>query len=137
VTTRVSPTERIHAQIDELFASEGDLRLVLEQVARLGARLLLQSALEAEVTEFLGRDRSVPVGERRERPGGLEERLPPPHDRDHGRAAHAQSSEAAGHHPAVRVAPLGKGVTRTNAIESLVIAGYVRGLSTRHRGSTR
>jgi len=59
VTTRVSPTERIHAQIDELFASEGDLCLVVEQVARLGPRLLLQSAFEAEVTEFLGRDRYV------------------------------------------------------------------------------
>jgi putative transposase len=36
VTARVSPTERIRAQIDELFASEGDLGEVLEQVARLG-----------------------------------------------------------------------------------------------------
>jgi hypothetical protein len=45
------------AQIDELFASEGDLGEVLEQVARLGACLLLQTALEAEVTEHLGRDR--------------------------------------------------------------------------------
>jgi len=53
MTPRVSPTERIRADIDELFASEGDLHLVLEQVARLRARLLLQSALEAEVTEFL------------------------------------------------------------------------------------
>jgi putative transposase len=57
VTPRVSPTERIGAQIDELFASEGDLGEVLESVARLGARLLLQTALEAEVTEFLGRNR--------------------------------------------------------------------------------
>ena len=30
---------------------------VLEDVARLGAQLLVQAALEAEVTEFLGRDR--------------------------------------------------------------------------------
>jgi transposase-like protein len=29
----------------------------LEQVARLGAQLLMQAALEAELTEFLGRDR--------------------------------------------------------------------------------
>jgi hypothetical protein len=29
----------------------------LEEVARLGAQLLMQAALEAEVTEFLGRDR--------------------------------------------------------------------------------
>ena len=29
----------------------------LEEVARLGAQLLMQAALEAEVSEFLGRDR--------------------------------------------------------------------------------
>ncbi len=57
MTARVSPTERIRAQIDELFASEGDLGQVLEEVARLATRLLLQTALEAEVTEFLGRTR--------------------------------------------------------------------------------
>ena len=57
MTARVSPTERIRAQIDELFASEGDLGQVFEEVARLASRLLLQSVLEAEVTEFLGRDR--------------------------------------------------------------------------------
>jgi len=49
VAVRVSPTGRIRA--------EGDLGEVLEQVARPGARLLLQSALSAEVTEFLGRNR--------------------------------------------------------------------------------
>jgi transposase-like protein len=30
---------------------------VLEEVARLGARLLIQTAVEAEVAEFLGRAR--------------------------------------------------------------------------------
>src|SRR3954454_13247534 len=54
---RVSPTERIHAHIDERFASGRQLPEVLEEVARLGAQLLMQAALEAEVTEFLGRDR--------------------------------------------------------------------------------
>jgi len=47
VTPRGCPTERIRAEIDHLFASEGDLEEVLEKVG----------ALEAEVTEFLGRDR--------------------------------------------------------------------------------
>jgi putative transposase len=57
VPPRVSPVERIRAQIDELFASEQDLGRVLEDVARLSVRLVIQAALEAEVTEFLGRDR--------------------------------------------------------------------------------
>jgi putative transposase len=59
VPARVSPVEQIRAQIDALFASEQDLGQVLEQVARLSVRLVMQAALEAEVTEFLGRDRYV------------------------------------------------------------------------------
>jgi putative transposase len=57
VPARVSPTERIRAEIDQLFTADQDLGQILEEVARLGARLLLQAALEAEVTQFLGRDR--------------------------------------------------------------------------------
>ena len=55
--TRVSPTDRIHRHIDDLFAEDRPLPEILEEVARLGAQLLMQAALEAEVTEFLGRDR--------------------------------------------------------------------------------
>ena len=54
---RVSPTDRIRHHIDELFAQDRPLPEILEEVARLGAQLLMQAALEAEVTEFLGRDR--------------------------------------------------------------------------------
>ena len=54
---RVSPTDRIRGHIDELFAEDRALPEILEEVARLGAQLLMQAALEAEVTEFLGRDR--------------------------------------------------------------------------------
>ena len=57
MSARVSPTERLRAEIDEVFASGADLSDALEQVARLGARLLLQTAIEAEVTVFLGRER--------------------------------------------------------------------------------
>lgn len=54
---RVLPTDRVRAKIDELFASDRELPEILEEVARLGAQLLMQAALEAEVTEFLGRER--------------------------------------------------------------------------------
>ena len=54
---RVSPTDRIRGHIDELFAQDKQLPEILEDVARLGAQLLMQAALEAEVTEFLGRAR--------------------------------------------------------------------------------
>ena len=54
---RLSPTERIRAQIDELFAGGQPLAATLEEAARLSVRLVIQAALEAEVNEFLGRDR--------------------------------------------------------------------------------
>src|SRR6185369_2384827 len=57
VPARVSPTDRVRAKIDELFAEDRELPEILEEVARLGAQLLMQAALEAEVTEFLGRER--------------------------------------------------------------------------------
>jgi putative transposase len=45
VPARVSPVEHIRAEIDRLFADPSrDLGGVVEDVARLGARLLLQSA---------------------------------------------------------------------------------------------
>jgi putative transposase len=52
VPPRLSATEGIRAQIDELFAPQQDLGQVLEQVARLSVRLVMQAALEAEISEF-------------------------------------------------------------------------------------
>ena len=57
MSVRVSPTEKIRGQIDALFAGSRDLVEVLEEVARLGAQLIIQAAVEAEVTELLGRAR--------------------------------------------------------------------------------
>jgi putative transposase len=131
VTTRVSPTERIHAQIDELFASEGDLRLVLEEVARLGARLLLQSALEAEVTEFLGRDRYVRSASAENAREGSRNGYRPLTIKTTAGPLTLSRPKLRGTTQQFASRLPGKGVTRTNAIESLVIAGYVRGLSTR------
>ena len=48
MSSRVSPTQRIRAEIDALFSGDRDLVEVLEEVARLGARLIIQTALEAE-----------------------------------------------------------------------------------------
>jgi hypothetical protein len=56
VSKRISPCERLHAQIDEVFAGGGDLVGAIERVAQLGAQLLLQAAIEGEVAAFLGRD---------------------------------------------------------------------------------
>ncbi len=125
---RVSPTERIRAEIDELFSSQRDLAEVLEEVSRLATRLLMQTAVEAEVTEFLGRERYARA-----------ERV-----REGSRNGHAAVTVKTTAGPVELARPklrgtdeafasrlFGKGVTKTNALESLVIAGYVRGLSTR------
>jgi hypothetical protein len=41
VSVRVSPTGKIRAEIDALFEGECELGEVIEDVARLGARLII------------------------------------------------------------------------------------------------
>jgi putative transposase len=53
VSVRGSPTEKIRREIDALSQGDVNLATSLEQVARLGARLIIQTALEVEVEEFL------------------------------------------------------------------------------------
>ena len=125
---RLSAVERVRVQIDQLFASDQELGQVLEEVARLSVRLVMQAALEAEVSEFFGRDR-YQRGDR-ERVGY--------------RNGHAELTVKTTAGPVVLERPkvrgtsqpfvsrlLGKGVSRTNALEALVISGFVRGLSVR------
>ena len=58
---RVSPIETIRAQIDELFASGNELGTVLEEVGRLTVRLMMQTAIEAEVERLLRPGRAYPA----------------------------------------------------------------------------
>ena len=131
MTERVSPTGRIHADIDDLFASEGDLGETLEEVARLGARLLLQSALEAEITEFLGRNRYQRRALAREARAGSRNGFAPITVKTTAGPITLERPKLRGTDQAFASRLLGAGVTRTNALESLVIAGFVRGLSVR------
>jgi putative transposase len=131
VSSRVSPSQRLHAEIDEVFSGGADLASAIEQVARLGAQLLLQSALEAEVTAFLGRDRYQRAAAVPDAADGMRNgyasvtvktttgpvRLARPKVRG---TSERFASELFGAH-----------VTKTNALETLVIASFVRGLSTR------
>jgi putative transposase len=130
VAPRVSPTETIRAQIHELFASGGELLSVVEQVARLSVRLTFQSVLEEIVCEELGRDRyqrrtaDSPEGYRNgwQQPRTLKTSLGPVQlQRPKLRHAHAALCDRL----------FGQGVTRTNALETLVISCWVRGLSDR------
>jgi putative transposase len=130
VSKRVSPTERLRAELDELFASSRDLAAILEDVARVSVRLMMQTALEAEVDAFLGRARY----QRREEdgPAGSRNGWQPP------TTVHTTMGDVELQRPKLRGTDqafcsrlFGVGVTRTNALESLVISGWVRGLSDR------
>ena len=131
MATRVSPTERIRADIDELFATEGDLGETLEEVARLGARLLLQSALEAEVTEFLGRNRYERRRLARQAKAGSRNGYGSITVKTTAGPIALERPKLRGTDEAFASRLLGAGVTKTNALESLVIASFVRGLSVR------
>ncbi len=132
MSERVSAIARVRAQIDELFSSERELGSVLEEVARLGVRLLMQTALEAEVCEFLGRERYA-RGERA-RPGSRNGYGPLTIKTTAGPIT-LERPKLRGTDAAFASRLLGAEVTRTNALESLVIAGFVRGLSTRDVGA--
>ncbi|MGO8885495.1 MAG: transposase [Streptosporangiaceae bacterium] len=114
-----------------MFASDRELPEILEDVARLGAQLLMQAALEAEVTEFLGRDRYARAALTEDaRPGS----------RNGYREATVKTTagpvtlsrpKLRGTTAAFASRLFGAHVTKTNALESLVIASFIRGLSVR------
>ena len=128
---RVSPTDRIRGHIDELFAQDKQLPEILEDVARLGAQLLMQAALEAEVTGFLGRDRY-------QRAAACEDARPGSRNGYQEVTVKTTAGPVTLARPKLRGTTeafasrlFGSHVTRTNALETLVIASFVRGLSVR------
>ena len=125
---RVVPSERFRRELDEVLAGVGGEADPVERIGRLGARLILQQALEDEVTEFLGRvryERAIdPVSHR----NGYEPRT-----------VKTTAGAVELERPRVRNARelgfesriLGKHVARSYALESLVISGFLRGLLVR------
>jgi transposase-like protein len=135
VSDRVSPTDRIRGHIDELFAQDKRLPEILEDVARLGAQLLLQAALEAEVTEFLGRDRY-------QRTAACDDARPGSRNGYREVTVKSTAGPVTLSRPKLRGTTekfasrlFGSHVTKTNALETLVIASFVRGLSVRDVGA--
>lgn len=128
---RVSPTDRIRYHIDELFAENRSLPEILEDVARLGAQLLMQAALEAEVTEFLGRDRY-------QRAAACDDARPGSRNGYRDVTVKTTAGPVTLARPKLRGTAeafasrlFGSHVTKTNALETLVIASFIRGLSVR------
>ena len=128
---RVSPTERIRGHIDELFAQEKGLPEILEDVARLGAQLLMQAALEAEITEFLGRDRYQRAAARGDARLGSSNGYRQVTVKTTAGPVQLSRPKLRGTTEAFASRLFGSHVTKTNALESLVIASFVRGLSVR------
>ena len=129
---RVSATDRIRTRIDELFAEGRELPEILEEFARLGAQLLMQAALEAEVTEFLGRERYKRTAACPDAAAGSRNGYRPV-------TVKTTTGPVTLERPKLCAAPLqcsrrgcsANTSTKTNALETLVIAAFVRGLSVR------
>jgi putative transposase len=125
---KVAPSERFRSELDEVLAGVGGEEDPIETVGRLGARLILQQALEDEVSDFLGRRRYERAEETVSHRNGYE-----------SKTVKTTSGAMRLERPRIRDATklgfesriLGKGVARTHALESLVISGFLRGLSTR------
>lgn len=127
---RIAPSVRLEAQIDELLSgglgADGEH---LAELGRLGARLVLQRAVEEEVTAFLGRARyaRTPIAT-----GSRNGTRPKPIQTAEGEITIAMPQVRNTAEQFVsRVIPDTKAVVRTRPLEALIIGSYVRGLSDR------
>src|SRR5438874_4213795 len=122
VSKRVTPSERLRAEVDEVFAGGADLVTAIEQVARIGARLLLQTALEAEATEFLGRERYARAASCEDAREGSRNGYCETTIKTTSGPVTLARSKLRNTTEAFASQLLGTGVTKTHALESLVIA---------------
>ena len=114
----IVPSERLRRELQEFVAGAGDEHDPIEAIGRLGARLILQQALEDELTDFLGRERYERCGEPVAHRNGYEsvtvKTIAGPLELERPRlrnaSAHGFCSEI-----------VGKGVARTHALEALVV----------------
>src|SRR6516164_6691893 len=127
---RIAPSVVLEQQIEELLTNGfGEAGQHLAELGRLGARLVLQRAVDEEVAAFLGRARyqRTPTAT-----GSRNGTRPKPIQTAEGEISIAM--------PQVRntaerfvsqVIPDTRAVVRTRPLEALIIGSYVRGLSDR------
>jgi putative transposase len=96
----------------------------LEDIARLSVRLVFQAALEAEVTDFLGRTRYARGNRAR---AGSRNGYSDITVKTTAGAIELKRPKLRGTDETFASRLLGKQVTRTNALEALAISGWVRG----------
>ncbi len=131
MSARVSPTDRIRSEIDALFDGSREIGEVIEDVARLGARLIIQTAVEAEVEVFLGRARYQRTSDAPEARAGSRNGFCDVTIKTTAGPVTVSRPKLRGTSERFASQLFGKSVTKSNALESLVIAGFVRGLSVR------
>src|SRR3990170_4568151 len=124
----IVPSERLRRELQHLVAGADEELDPIEAIGRLGARLILQQALEEELTDFLGRERYERRGEPVSHRNGYErvtvKTTAGPLALERPRVRNASALGFAS-------AVVGKGVARTHALEALVLASFLRGLSVR------
>jgi putative transposase len=126
--TRTTPSERFQRELDQALAGVGGESDPVETIVRLGARMILQQALEAEVELFLGRARYEPASEPVAYRNGYEKRTV---KTTSGPIALERRRLRGVSELGFCSAVLGKTVTRTHALEALVMLSFLRGLSVR------
>jgi putative transposase len=126
---RIAPSARLEAQIAELLsAGLGDADKLAE-LGRLGARLVLQRAVEDEVTAFLGRARYQRTPEATGSRNGTRPKTV--QTAEGALSVEMPQIRGAAERFISRVFPDSRTVIRTRPLEALIIGGYVRGLSDR------
>src|SRR5579871_1000170 len=127
---RIAPSARLEARIAELLSDglSADPEKIAE-VGRLGARLVLQRAIDEEVEAFLGRARYERTSEAMGSRNGTRAR---PIQTAEGEITIAVPQVRNTAEPFIsQVFPDSRTVIRTRPLEALIIGGYVRGLSDR------
>jgi putative transposase len=128
--TRIAPSARVELQIEELLTKGlGEASEHLAELGRLGARLVLQRAVDEEVAAFLGRARYQRT---RTATGSRNGTRPKPIQTAEGEISIAMPQVRNSAERFVsQVIPDTRSVVRTRPLEALIIGGYVRGLSDR------
>ncbi|MGD0715450.1 MAG: transposase [Gaiellaceae bacterium] len=124
----IAPSERLRRELEDVIGGAGEELDPIEAIGRLGARLILQQALEEELSEFLGRERyerrGVPVAHRNGYERVTVKTTAGPLELERPRLRNASRLDFAS-------GIVGKGVARTYALEALVLCSFLRGLSVR------
>ncbi len=129
MTTRVAPSSVLESAIEELLGEGLADNERLAELGRLGARLVLQRAVEEEATEFLGRARYQRTAEARGSRNGVRRRRVQTAEGE--LEVQIPQLRDTAERFVSRVIPDLRMVIRTRPLEALIIGAYVRGLSDR------